>query len=145
MKVILRKRYFQTFTAISSIHTITSTYTYLYFYCFMLYYRKISIRTGTTFHDLVEIANIELNEPKGWITVPLSATPNESSDTTDIDSNNNPLRTWFLQAAVISMHQNGKDTHVRQVKVFGPVSAKRRETTSNSLFTRELSSLSLLR
>ena len=31
-----------------------------------------------------------------------------------------PLRTHFVQVGIISMHQNGRDTHVRQVRVFGP-------------------------
>jgi len=30
------------------------------------------------------------------------------------------LRTYFLQIAVLSNHQNGRDTHVRQVKIYGP-------------------------
>jgi hypothetical protein len=31
-----------------------------------------------------------------------------------------PLKAYFVQLAVISNHQNGRDTHIRQVKVFGP-------------------------
>jgi anaphase-promoting complex subunit 10 len=31
-----------------------------------------------------------------------------------------PLRTFFLQIAIVAMHQNGRDTHVRQVKIFAP-------------------------
>ena len=30
------------------------------------------------------------------------------------------LRTYFLQVAVLSNHQNGRDTHIRQVKIYGP-------------------------
>ena len=30
------------------------------------------------------------------------------------------LRAHFLQICVVSMHQNGRDTHIRQAKVFGP-------------------------
>jgi anaphase-promoting complex subunit 10 len=30
------------------------------------------------------------------------------------------LRAYFLQIAVLANHQNGRDTHVRQIKVFGP-------------------------
>lgn len=30
------------------------------------------------------------------------------------------LRAHLLQAAVISMHQNGRDTHIRQIRVYGP-------------------------
>mmetsp|Transcript_9495 Transcript_9495/g.20158 ORF Transcript_9495/g.20158 Transcript_9495/m.20158 type:complete len:368 (-) Transcript_9495:230-1333(-) len=31
-----------------------------------------------------------------------------------------PLRTHFVQIGIPYMHQNGRDTHVRQVKIFGP-------------------------
>ena len=31
-----------------------------------------------------------------------------------------PLRAFFLQVCVASMHQNGRDTHVRQCRVFAP-------------------------
>merc|ERR1711862_675083 len=40
-----------------------------------------------------------------------------------------PIRAHFIQICVVAMHQNGRDTHIRQVKVFGPrseaVSGKR--------------------
>ncbi len=70
--------------------------------------KKIAIRSGTSQHDLVDIATIDLHEPVGWITVLLT------------EDDNQPLRTHLLQIRVISMHQNGRDTHVRHVKVFGP-------------------------
>lgn len=30
------------------------------------------------------------------------------------------LKAYLVQLAVISNHQNGRDTHIRQVKIFGP-------------------------
>jgi hypothetical protein len=30
------------------------------------------------------------------------------------------LRAYMLQVVVLSNHQNGRDTHIRQLKVFGP-------------------------
>ena len=72
--------------------------------------KKMSIRAGTTFHDLVEVRVVDLHEPNGWVTVPLDpATPDAPA-----------LRAFFLQICVVSMHQNGRDTHVRQAKIFGP-------------------------
>lgn len=35
---------------------------------------KISIRAGTTFHDLKEIKVIDIEDPSGWISIPLTAT-----------------------------------------------------------------------
>ena len=53
---------------------------------------------------------VELTEPVGWVTL-------ELNDPTDRDK---LLRTHLLQLKVLSMHQNGRDTHIRQLKVFGP-------------------------
>lgn len=30
------------------------------------------------------------------------------------------LKAYCMQLAILSNHQNGRDTHVRQIKVFGP-------------------------
>lgn len=31
------------------------------------------------------------------------------------------LKAFFIQLAIVSNHQNGRDSHLRQVKVYGPV------------------------
>eukprot|EP00957_Ditylum_brightwellii_P131486 10029255-Ditylum_brightwellii.AAC.1 len=31
-----------------------------------------------------------------------------------------PIQGHFIQICISSMHQNGRDTHIRQVKIFGP-------------------------
>lgn len=31
-----------------------------------------------------------------------------------------PVRCHFVQVVVLASHQNGRDTHIRQVKIFGP-------------------------
>jgi len=72
--------------------------------------KKISIRSGTTQHDLVDISAVELHEPVGWCQINLKS---ENSD-------GEPLRTHLLQVRILSMHQNGKDAHVRQLCVYGP-------------------------
>ena len=55
---------------------------------------------GSTFHDLREVTSIELNEPRGWVSIPLckEGDENESAGT----------RAHFVQAVILSMHQNGK-------------------------------------
>lgn len=55
-----------------------------------------------------EVEQIELSEPSGWVCVPLR------------DLNDRPLRTFMLQLAVLSNHQNGRDTHIRRIKVRSP-------------------------
>jgi len=96
--------------------------------------RKLSIRAGMTFHDLEEVRVIDLHEPMGWVSVPLVKRMDhlemEDDDENLFNKENNgeelrvairrPIRAHFLQICVVAMHQNGRDTHMRQVKVFGP-------------------------
>uniref|UniRef100_A0A663E219 Anaphase-promoting complex subunit 10 n=1 Tax=Aquila chrysaetos chrysaetos TaxID=223781 RepID=A0A663E219_AQUCH len=56
-----------------------------------------------------EDQQLELVEPSGWIHVPLT------------DTHKKPIRTFMIQIAVLANHQNGRDTHMRQIKVYTPV------------------------
>ncbi|EFN51661.1 hypothetical protein CHLNCDRAFT_139870 [Chlorella variabilis] len=71
---------------------------------------KISIRVGNTFSDVREVRSIELSEPQGWVVVSLP--PDDEPEAY--------LKGFLLQIAVLANHQNGRDTHIRQVRVFGP-------------------------
>ncbi|XP_024461229.1 anaphase-promoting complex subunit 10 isoform X2 [Populus trichocarpa] len=71
---------------------------------------KISIRAGDGFHNLKEIKTMELVKPTGWVYLSLSG--NDPRETF--------VNTFMLQIAVLSNHLNGRDTHVRQIKVYGP-------------------------
>ncbi|KAG6959656.1 hypothetical protein JG688_00009988 [Phytophthora aleatoria] len=73
--------------------------------------KKIAIRNGSTVHDLKEIHVQHIAEPNGWISIPLH---------TDEGLEKAPLRTFFLQVVILAMHQNGRDTHIRQVKIYAP-------------------------
>ncbi|XP_058083159.1 anaphase-promoting complex subunit 10 isoform X2 [Magnolia sinica] len=71
---------------------------------------KISIRAGDGFHNLKEIKTVELVKPVGWVYISLSGTdPREAF-----------INTFMVQLAVLSNHLNGRDTHVRQIKLYGP-------------------------
>lgn len=70
---------------------------------------RISIRAGTHFNDLQEIEIVELTEPSGWEIIPIK------------DIRERPIRTYMIQIAVISNHQNGRDTHMRQIKIHSPL------------------------
>jgi len=63
---------------------------------------------------LQELLLLELEEPSGWVTIPLEAAPTDAGMTAV------PLSAFFLQVAILTNHQNGRDTHVREVRVFGP-------------------------
>ena len=77
---------------------------------------RITIKAGTHVNDLREIGGYDLIEPSGWIIIPLK-------DPKDVKEQ--PIKTWMLQLAVLANHQNGRDTHIRQIKIHSPI-----ETTS---------------
>lgn len=70
---------------------------------------KISVRCGTNFNDLQEIEVVDLQEPNGWVHIPLK------------DLNDRLVRTFMVQIAVIANHQQGRDTHLRQIKIHSSV------------------------
>ncbi|CAB4064703.1 APC10 [Lepeophtheirus salmonis] len=70
---------------------------------------KISVRSGTNFNDLQEIEVLELSEPSGWIQIPLK------------DLSERSVRAFMVQIAVIANHQQGRDTHLRQIRIHSPL------------------------
>ncbi|CAG8633281.1 11198_t:CDS:2, partial [Paraglomus brasilianum] len=71
---------------------------------------KITVRAGTNFADLQDLRTMELSEPTGWIDIQLSP---------DL-MKNRPIGAHLFQICIKSNHQNGKDTRIRQIKVFAP-------------------------
>ncbi len=80
---------------------------------------------------LQELRLIELDELSGWRIIPLvgytvNAPPTQDDEGRLIEKLEEPdgplvpLCTFFLQLAVLTNHQNGRDTHVRGVRVYGP-------------------------
>ena len=69
---------------------------------------KISIRAGNSLDSLKQVDIVELEEPSGWLIVPVGG-PSEK-----------PLKTFMIQIAVLTNHQNGRDTHLRQIKLHAP-------------------------
>merc|ERR1719281_538834 len=94
----------------------------------------ISVRIGTAQHDLQEIQVVDLKEPDGWITIHLARPRGENqcpSSSTCVPRDLviggavNTVRAHFIQLAVLANHQNGRDTHIRQIQVYGPRSSSR--------------------
>jgi len=94
---------------------------------------KVAVRAGTTVHDLRELQAVELEEPAGWVDIPLrlpggtcapgrTACPSLTPPalTPPLLARRRSLKAYFVQLAILANHQNGRDTHIRQVKVFGP-------------------------
>mmetsp|Transcript_4481 Transcript_4481/g.7954 ORF Transcript_4481/g.7954 Transcript_4481/m.7954 type:complete len:352 (+) Transcript_4481:75-1130(+) len=103
--------------------------------------KRLKVRVGTTFHNLEEVRTIDVREPCGWCTIPLwrkwgedvldnilDPETGEGAEDEIVDGRRTkvplwkrkPMRTHLVQICILSMHQNGRDTHVRQVKIFGP-------------------------
>ncbi|KAI9101022.1 anaphase promoting complex subunit 10-like protein [Phlyctochytrium arcticum] len=70
----------------------------------------VSIRAGNSNYDLQDLNRFEIGEGQGWIDFSLG----------DDDDNSTPLRVHVLQICILANLQNGKDTHIRQLKVFAP-------------------------
>ncbi len=80
---------------------------------------RISVRCGTNFSDLQEIEVVELQEPSGWERIRLK------------DLNDKLVRTFMVQIAVIANHQQGRDTHLRQIRVHSPVEERAVSTAAD--------------
>ena len=65
---------------------------------------------------------IILEEPSGWILIPLDDSDPSSTHTNHNNINNsasNPgIMTHIIQIVVMLNHQNGRDSHIRQIKLF---------------------------
>lgn len=71
---------------------------------------KISLLAGTGYHDLIPFAALEFTHPKGWIPVNL--------DNVGGGEDGKTLRAFLVQIKIVENHQNGKDTHVRGLKIY---------------------------
>lgn len=103
----------------------------------------VSVRIGTNAQDAQEIQLFELKEPEGWIVLQLRAVAGQEHQNNMVvpllggdgaagaggSGDEDPLRgklesdgvrTHFLQISVLSNHQNGRDTHVRGISLWGP-------------------------
>ncbi|KAL0733323.1 hypothetical protein Bca4012_009533 [Brassica carinata] len=83
---------------------------------------KISVRAGDGFHNLKEVKSVELVKPSGWVCISLSGTdPREAPAEVYYQLLRETfVNTFMLQIAMLSNHLNGRDTHIRQIKVYGP-------------------------
>lgn len=104
--------------------------------------KKVVVSSGTSSHDLFDVVTIELTDPVGWVVIPLS-NPLLSLQ----EEESTYLRTHMLQVKVLSMHQNGKDTHIRQVKILGPRESQRvmADFLYNDFKTVEMQQFAVLR
>jgi len=75
----------------------------------------LNIRAGTGPNDLQELRYVTLDKPDGWITFDVTSEP------TDEGEGYKPLHAYLVQVVVITNHMNGKDTHIRGLRILGPI------------------------
>ncbi|PSS13353.1 hypothetical protein M430DRAFT_106206 [Amorphotheca resinae ATCC 22711] len=71
---------------------------------------RIILCAGTGYHDLIAFSTLEFTQPKGWIDVALDHVGGGEDGKT--------LRAFLVQLRVMENHQNGKDTHIRGLKIY---------------------------
>lgn len=71
---------------------------------------RIQLLAGTGYHDLISFSDLNFAQPKGWIDVNLEGVGGGDDGKT--------LKAFLVQVKVMENHQNGKDTHVRGLKIY---------------------------
>lgn len=95
--------------------------------------QKLSIRAGNCFTDLQEVEQFDMDKPSGWVVVNLK------------DGNDIPVRAFHIQIAVLGNHQNGRDTHLRNVKIYSPVNNPNLSSSDKDFSTIDLNQHSVIR
>lgn len=72
---------------------------------------KIIWKAGTSENNLFKFAESELVSPSGWVDVPITGAGG--------GEDGNSLMAWVVRMEVVENHQNGKDTHIRGIKIYG--------------------------
>jgi anaphase-promoting complex subunit 10 len=71
---------------------------------------KIVFKSGTSENNLIEFATMTMDSPVGWQQVPVAGAGGEPDG--------NTLVSYVLQMQILENHQNGKDTHLRGIKIY---------------------------
>ncbi|KOS22249.1 Anaphase-promoting complex subunit 10 [Escovopsis weberi] len=71
---------------------------------------KIIFKSGTSENNLIEFASMTLESPVGWQQVPIAGAGG--------GPDGNTLVSYVLQMQIHENHQNGKDTHLRGIKIY---------------------------
>ncbi|OAF68344.1 Cyclosome subunit 10 [Intoshia linei] len=67
--------------------------------------KRLIIRIGNDFSDLVDVSEVMIANPRGWIMIPLQY------------QKNLPVNVFLLQISIVQNYQNGRDSHVRGIKL----------------------------
>ncbi|PWN40485.1 galactose-binding like protein [Ceraceosorus guamensis] len=100
---------------------------------------KILIRAGTHYHDLVDVRTRTLDKPVGWYHFAFLCVAHHHIVLRQ------PIQAYLLQVCIQQCHLNGKDTHVRGLKVWGPASTSTRISSRSGDHSTSTTSLRSLR
>ncbi|KAI0782290.1 galactose-binding domain-like protein [Abortiporus biennis] len=75
----------------------------------------VAVRAGTGPSDLQDVRAVTLDKPDGWLTFDVSSEPSDDGE------GYKPVHAYVLQVIILANHMNGKDTHVRGLRVLGPI------------------------
>lgn len=89
--------------------------------------------------EMRAIRHVQLERPQGWVWVPFG------DPDPDDDAVTRPVRGHVLQISIEAMHQNGRDTHVRAVRLYGPKEDGRGEGGGAGLTAPEFAAFQTLR
>lgn len=67
----------------------------------------ITVSAGTCEYDLIDAADFQLENPSGWVSLDLTKARFDKC-----------LKCFCLRLSIRSNHQNGKDTHIRSIKIY---------------------------
>ncbi|EXL82955.1 anaphase-promoting complex subunit 10 [Fusarium oxysporum f. sp. conglutinans race 2 54008] len=71
---------------------------------------KVVFKAGTSENNVIEFATMALENPSGWQQVPIAGAGG--------GPDGNTLVAWVVQMQILENHQNGKDTHLRGIKIY---------------------------
>ncbi|KAL5457648.1 hypothetical protein EMCRGX_G034931 [Ephydatia muelleri] len=79
---------------------------------------KLCVKAGNSFYDLTQVTVAELEEPEGWVDIEV------------LNKEEKPVKAFVFQVSVLANHQNGRDTHIRQIRIYEPEFS---ESTHNAI------------
>lgn len=75
---------------------------------------KISVRIENSFNEIVEAKVVDFEEPVGWFSISLEEKNSEGVTIKPY------IKTMTVQIVILQNTHNGRDTHIRNVKIFSP-------------------------
>jgi len=75
---------------------------------------QVCVRAGTGANDIQDIRLVTFEKPNGWKEMDLSPEAMEDGE------GNKPLQAYIVQIYILANHMNGKDSHIRGMKILGP-------------------------